>query len=400
MRSKNTISSITFSECKTLAIVIFVAICGTLGIDIHLASMPHIMIFMHTNKAHMQQSVSLFLLGLGVSLLFYGPLSDKYGRKPIVIFGLLVAAIFSFTAAYTTNIHAFLFTRFMQGFGSGVCAGLGRTIVADVLQGERFAIIGSYFSMFISLSPLFAPALGGYIQHWFGWQANFIVLGSILLVGVLLYAFFCPETNHFKNPDACKPKTLFENYHSLLTHPIFVGFTLITGIAMAANMVYATMSSFIFQSDFHLNPIQYGWVTAIVGVGGIIGKLINPISIKKIGGLKTLRLGLVLILLSGIWIGLFLITKMITISLVMIAVFITILGQSFINPTSASKALSMFHTKRGAAGALYGSFQMVTAFVASAIVGALTQDGLLVMSIAYILLALAGLLIYAKLSKK
>src|SRR3990167_11252174 len=78
--------AITREEFKTLAIVVVVGICGTLGIDIHLASMPNIMRFMHTDQQHIQQSVSIFLLGMGVSLLFYGPLSDRYGRKPIVIF--------------------------------------------------------------------------------------------------------------------------------------------------------------------------------------------------------------------------------------------------------------------------------------------------------------------------
>ena len=82
---------LTRKELKVLLPVILIGICGTLGIDIHLASMPFIMDFMHSTKAQMQQSVSLFLLGMGASLLLYGPLSDKYGRKPIVILGLSIA---------------------------------------------------------------------------------------------------------------------------------------------------------------------------------------------------------------------------------------------------------------------------------------------------------------------
>src|ERR1700675_170108 len=92
-----------FSEFKLLAIMSLVAICGMLGTDIHLASIPHIMTYMHTDKAHMQQSVSIFLFGMGASLLFYGPLSDKYGRRPVVIFGLSLACIASFVAMFTRS---------------------------------------------------------------------------------------------------------------------------------------------------------------------------------------------------------------------------------------------------------------------------------------------------------
>lgn len=385
---------VTAQEFKTLSIVMMVAICGMLGIDIHLASMPHIMTFMHTNQQHMQQSVSIFLLGTGASLLFYGPLSDRFGRKPIVIFGLLLAAIASFLSVFTTNINTFLFMRLLQGVGSGVCIGLGRTIIADILQGDRFAVIGSYFSMFVTLSPMFAPALGGYIQRQFDWQANFITLGSILTAALLLYAYFCPETNLHKNPDACSAKIIFQNYKTLLTHPVFVGCTLMTGIAVSATMVYSTLSPFIFQIQFHLSPVFYGWLTAIAGLGGLVGKFINTKSIQIIGSQKTLFVGFIFLLGSGVWLLFFIALKQINIPLIMTPVFFTVFAQGFITPNSGSKALSPFHDKRGAAGALYGSFQMLSAFFVTGFVGLFVHDGVTLLALSYITLGLLGILIY------
>ena len=390
---------ITFEEFKILSVTVVFAICGMLGVDIHLASLPHIMAYMNTDKAHMQQSVSIFLLGMSGSLLFYGPLSDKYGRKPIVIFGLAFASIASFICALSTHIQTFLFLRLLQGIGSGVCMGVGRTIIADVLQGVRLSSVGSYFSMFLSLSPVLAPALGGYIQNLFGWQANFIALGLILTSALFLYMFLCPETNKHINPYAFSAKGLYENYKSLLFHPIFLGATLITGLTMAANMAYATISPFMFQIQFNLSPIAYGWLTAIAGAGGFVGKFIMPFALRQFGSEKTLYSGLILLSLAGLWMLFFVLLNIINVPLIMIAVFFTIFSQSFIFPITSSLALSPFHDKRGSAGALYGSFQMLTAFLSSAIVGYLAHDGIIVLGVTYVILGLLGISIYKVLSK-
>lgn len=390
------ITKVSREEMRVLILIVLVAVCGLLGIDIHLASLPHIMHYMHTDKAHIQQSISIYLLGLGFSMLFYGPLSDKYGRKPIVIIGLTIATLASFASVFTTHINAFLITRLFQGLGAGVCMGLGRSIVADVLQGDRLAAIGSYFSMFISLSPLLAPALGGYIQHWYGWQANFIVLGALIGLSLLLYTLFCPETNKHKNPNAFSLNGLYHSYKTLLTHPIFVFCTLISGIAIAANMVYATISPFVFQIDFHMTPIAYGWVTAVVALGGIVGKFVGPTAIRRIGSLHTLLVGLWLLVVAGLWISLFVLLRMINVPLIMIAVFATIFSQSFIMPNTMSRALSPHHDKRGAAGALYGGFQMLIAFVTSATIASLPHSGVWILAITYVVLGLIGIVLYFK----
>ncbi|MEM9242673.1 MAG: multidrug effflux MFS transporter [Pseudomonadota bacterium] len=386
-------ATLTRQEVKILVITIIVAACSMLGIDIHLASMPHIMRYLHTDKTHMQQSVSIYLLGMGASLFFYGPLSDRYGRKPIVIFGLSLAALASYGTMFTHTIVMFLFTRLIQGVGSSVCIGVVRTIIVDVLK-KRTALYASYFTMFLGLSPLLAPAIGGYIQHGFDWQANFFVLGSVIALALFVYTVFCPETNHYKNPDACKIKTIYQNYTFLLCHKVFIGCTLLAGIVMAANMAYATTSSFILQTQFNLTPIIYGWTTSIVGIGTIIGKFITPTIIHRFGQPKTVITGLVLLLIAGLWLVLFILFRSINVPLIMIAVIATLLAQAFVGPTIGSAALTPFHDKRGAAGAFYGGFQLLVTFLGSAIIGSFAHDGIWVLAIAYTVLGLLGLIIY------
>lgn len=265
-------------QWKIMICAVLVAVSGSLGIDIHLASLPHIMGYLHTDKQHMQQSISIFLLGMGASLLVYGPLSDKLGRKPVIAIGLIIASISSFAAVSSTTIFFFLSMHLLQGIGAGVCWGLGRTIVADVLSLEQLAIVGSYITLFISLSPMTAPLIGAYMQHYFGWQSNFILLGTLILVALLIYLFLCPETNKHKNPKAFSLSGIWKNYKSLVKHPLFLGCTLIAGFSMGATMAYATTSSFILQKQFLLSAVAFGWFTACVEIGSISGKIINCIS--------------------------------------------------------------------------------------------------------------------------
>ncbi|MDO8954092.1 MAG: multidrug effflux MFS transporter [Gammaproteobacteria bacterium] len=385
---------LSFIKIKTLVIAMLLSMSGMLGVDLHLASMPHIMVFMHTTKQHVQQSVSLYLLGMGASMLLYGPLSDQYGRKPIVIFGLSLAALSSFAAVFSTHIDSFLAWRLLQGIGAGVCIGIGRTILADTLQGDRLASVASYFGLIVGLSPLVAPTLGGYIQQAYGWQGNFLTLGLILGAILLIYAVFCPETNLYKNPAAFTLKDIYANYRYLLTHPLFLGCTLLTGIAMAAVMAYATISSFIFQIQFQMSPVAYGWVTGLASIGGIVGRLANPYFIKHIGSAKTLIMGLVLVSFAGAWMISFIVLGLIDVPLIMFAVFLTLFSQIMISSNSTSRALSPFHDKRGSAGALFGGFQMLTAFISSALIASFSAEGVALLASVYLILGLIGLIIY------
>ena len=367
---------------------------GSLGIDIHLASLPHMMTYMHTDKQHMQQSVTLFILGIAVSILVYGPLSDRVGRRPVIFFGLIVAAISNFLIAASHDVNTFLWLRVLQGIGSGVCWGLGRTIAADVMQGEKLASVGPYFSMFLALSPMLAPALGGHMQHWFGWQSNFILLGCFTFLVLFILVLFLDETNHYKNPSAFSLQNICMQYAGFFKHRVFLGCTLLTGIVMCANIIYMSISSFIFQSEFHTTPIVFGWLTAMVGAASIVGKLIAPFIIIRLKRYKTLQLGLGVMVFSGVFMSGFAFYHRSSISVVIIGVSIAMFAMVLMSGITMAMALSPFHDKRGTAAALYGSFQLLIPFVITALLAALPHPGVMTLALSYVLLGVVGFIIY------
>lgn len=377
---------INAKEFKCLCITILLAFCGSISTDIHLASLPAIMQYMHTTKQHMQQSVTIFFLGVGLSILIYGPLSDRLGRKPIVIFGMIMACIASFSSAWSTHIGSFLMWRFLQGVGSGVCWGLGRIIVADILQDERLAAIGSYFSLFLQISPLIAPVLGSYIQHAFGWQANFIVLGGLFFIVLMVFIFFFEESHRHRSAKAFNLLSLFKTYRQFFHHRCFVGCIMLTGLAMSANIIYTTTSPFIFQHQFHTSPIIFGWLTALTAVAGIVGKLMAPWLIKCLQSKKTLIIGICLLLCSGIFLSTCIIFFNVNIPIVLIGVALASIALSLISGITMSMALSPFHQTRGSAGALYGSFQLMIAFSIGALVSRFPHLGTTTLAMSYVVL--------------
>ncbi|OGT30390.1 MAG: hypothetical protein A3E87_01520 [Gammaproteobacteria bacterium RIFCSPHIGHO2_12_FULL_35_23] len=390
---------ITREEFKILVIVISLGIAGMLGIDLHLASMPYIMQTMQTDKVHMQQSVSIYLLGAGLSLLIYGPLSDKMGRKPIIIMGVSIAALASLWSVFTTHINIFLLSRLVQGIGAAACIGIGRTIITDVLSGHKLATVGSYFSMLTSLSPLLAPTLGGYIQHWFGWQANFILLSAILLITLFIYIIFCPETNQHINAHAFRLNSLCNNYLQIARNKAFLIYTLIAGIGISIGIVYATASSFIFQTEFHLSPVAYGWLGVIVGVAGMLGKFMGATMIRFFGMNRTLSIGFIFPLIGGLLLLVIQFLGALSVSHVMVGIFIAILGQFFILPNTLAGAMQSFPTMKGAAGALYGSSQTLISFLTGALVAFFAAFGVTTLSASYAILGIVGLIVFFMLLK-
>ncbi len=385
---------VTKKEFKLLSLTILLAICGALGLDIHLASLPYIMADLGTDKQAMQQSISLYMLGAAMSMLIYGPLSDKMGRKPVVIAGLVLFCASSLISVAAKSVSLFLWLRFIQGIGSGVSWGLARIIAADVMQDERLAAIGSYFTLFLSLSPLLAPVLGGYIQHWFNWQANFIVLSGVIFIVLMSFIVFFEETNQSQVTHAFRFQSVLNNYMSLFRHRLFVGALLLGGISLAVNIIYITLSSFIFQDQFKVSPITFGWLTAVIGTASVLTKVISPFFIIKSKNDKVMRCGIAFLWISGITLIVPSLLDCMSIPVVLVGASIAMAALILIGNTAMSMALSPFHDKRGSAGALYGAFQLLFSFGMSTVAASMHYSGTTVLAIFYILLGLFAVLLY------
>ena len=388
----------TGRERKAIAMVTVLLFLGLLGTDIHLSSLPEMTRAMHTTARYMQSSVSIFLFGIGVSALAYGPLSDKHGRKPTILIGLAVAIAGNIGAVAASTIGPFLIARFVQGLGSGVCLALSRIVLADIVQGERYAIASSYVTLFTGLSFVLGPALGSVVQSCFGWHANFVVM-SVLLTLMLAAYSRCEETNSYKN-SAVSVRDVFAGYRIVLSDPTFLSSTIVAGIGMTCFVMYTSSSPFVLQQQFGLSATQYGWVAALVGAGLIVSRMLLPRLIEAVGMLTTMVAGLAILIVCGAaLLGLWK-TGYLSAGTFLLANAGVFFSYSFIVLCASAISLGRFPAKRGAAGAIYCCSQMGLAFGVNGIVSSLSGDVVALVGASYIVLPALGLLLCGAMASK
>ncbi|WP_064118511.1 MFS transporter [Pseudomonas fluorescens] len=383
---------LTRPELKVVTIVTLLLLVGLLGTDIHLSALPRMMQDMHTTQSLMQSSISVFLFGIGLSALVYGPLSDVYGRKPVVLTGLVIAIFGNLLGASLSEIGPFLGARFIQGVGSGVCLALSRIVLSDIVRADRYAITSSYITLFTGLSIVLGPVIGSFIEMWFGWRANFITL-AILLAGMLMvYASQCPETNAYRNKNL-RIGNVIANYKFVLQNPTFVCAATLAGIGMSCFVMYTATSPFVLQQQFGFSPTLYGWVTALVSAGLLISRSLLPRLIRQYGMIRIIRLGLLILLACGA--SLLILSRLWGLSTLSFLASVSGVFFSYTFIVLCASAISMtpFTDKRGAAGAVYSCSQMALAFAVNSLASSFSGNEVLLLGVTFIVLPIVGLLL-------
>jgi MFS transporter, DHA1 family, multidrug resistance protein len=213
------------SAAGTVLLTALVAI-GSFSVSIYTPSMPALVDDFHTRPAMVKLTLSLFLVGFAVAQLVYGPLSDRLGRRPVLVAGLTIYVIGSIACIAAPSIEAMIAARFLQAVGA--CAGpvLGRAVVRDVHGREGTARVLAWIAAATTLSPAIGPTLGGSMHVWFGWRANFVLL-ALFGAALLLTAWrLLGETNRQLDPVAIHAVAMADNYRRLLTDRRYLGYML------------------------------------------------------------------------------------------------------------------------------------------------------------------------------
>lgn len=367
---------------------------GPLSTDLYLPALPGLTQVFATDVARVQLTLSVFLAGFAVAQLFYGPLSDRYGRRPVMLVGLGVYLLSSVACMLAPSIDTLIAARFFQALGA--CAGpvLGRAIVRDVYGPLQAARVLAYISGAMAIAPMIGPFIGGWLTVWFGWRANFAALTLFSAVQAVVTFAMLRESNVHPDPTATQPRRILENIRTLLASRRYLGYLLCVSFCYAALFSFISGSSFVLIDLHGLSPQWFGASFGVVVTGYICGTLVT--------GRFTLRLGTSRMVWMGALLGAGAGTLMVVLALFEVrSVWAILLPMSaytaatgLVMPNAQGGALAPYPKMAGAASALMGFVQMALAAAVGTVVGHIYDGTAIPMTGAIALCGWAVLLSY------
>lgn len=346
-----------------LATLVIAASVGPLAMNVFLPSMPNMAEHFHVGYSVVQLLVSLYLVALALVQLVIGPASDRFGRRPIMLgsFAIFIAA--TIAAVYAPTFGLLLACRVAQSFSAGGFV-LARAIVRDTTETEYTASRIGYVTMGMSLTPMIAPFIGGYLDELYGWQASFWFSAIFGIVALAVAWFDLAETNLYRSPSMAAQ---FHAYPELLRSPRFWGYTLTATFASGVFFAFLGGGPFVSTEMLHLTPSQYGFYFGIISIGYMLGNFLAGRFSRQVG-LNPMMLYGNLVMCAGILasIALFAAGLMHPLSLFGPASFIGI-GNGMTLPNANAGIVSVRPHLAGSASGLGGSLTMAGAAALAAL---------------------------------
>ncbi|APW40762.1 Bcr/CflA family drug resistance efflux transporter [Rhodoferax koreense] len=342
---------------------------GTLAMHIFVPALPFAAESLHASVAEMQLTVSLYIAGLAVGQLIYGPLSDHFGRRPILMIGLALYAVAGAAASLAPDAHLLIAARLFQALGG--CAGLvlGRTIVRDTTTFEESAKRLALMNLMVTVGPGVAPIVGGLLASTLGWRSIFYLLTAMGLVNMLLAWRMLPETGRVAEQASTDLRALAGNYLDLLKSPAFIGYSLGGGCATTTMYAYVASAPFIFVHQLHRPAQEVGFYLAFLIFGIWIGSVLATRLVTRVpmGRLLVVANGISVLaacaFLAQAWFD------DLSVAGVLATMFVFTLGMGVASPAALTEAISVNPRVTGSASGLYGFTQMAVGAICTALVG-------------------------------
>lgn len=361
----------------TLAFTLFLAILvsfGPVSTDMYLPSLPMIGTELSADEASVQLTLSLFLVGFALGQIVYGPLSDRLGRRPLLIAGLLLYAFASLACALSPTIEVLIAARFLQAFGAAGPIVIARSMVRDVYEGSRagkeLALIGSL----MGLVPAVAPTIGGVLQAFFGWPSSFVgtaVFGTLALVIVVLAL---GETLRTRQSEPLTVKSVVGGFGGLLGDPGYRAYVTIVCATFGGLFCFISGSPFILQKIYGLSEIAYGVAFGLCALSYATGAFISQRIVSRHGIAALVRAGAIIVALAGALMLAGVAVGPGHAAEIVVPMMVYMAGVGVGMPQAMAGALMPFPERAGAASSLMGFLQMGSGAVVGVIFGHVIGD--------------------------
>jgi DHA1 family 2-module integral membrane pump EmrD-like MFS transporter len=359
-------SQTTASSVFTAVILLCVLMVAMM--DLFIPSLPAMTHRLATSTDMTQLTITCYMLTYSLSHFVYGPISDRFGRRPVLLTGLGIGLVGSFICMMAANIEWLLLGRLLQGLGFGAGGLLTRAILRDSYTGSTLARYSSYCGIAVSVTLGLAPVLGGILQETFGWRSSFITIFLFMLVTSVYVFYRLPETIEQTDPRALHIPTLFRNYLTPLRSRIFWGYVICTSMAFSGIITYVATAPYLMIEILGLSPIEFGALAIFIAVAQTFSFTVNARFIEQLGIHTAIQIGFALMLSSSLLLLAISISGWLTVWTIMIPVTIYVIGTGFVYANTFAGAFTPFPNSIGVVSALYGGLQFIGAALVSLLI--------------------------------
>jgi DHA1 family bicyclomycin/chloramphenicol resistance-like MFS transporter len=380
------------STVLQIAVLAGLAATGTLATNILLPSLPQMAVSLKVSSAAVTSAITIFLAVFAVGQLVVGPISDRYGRRWPVLIGFAVFFAGSIWCGLATDLPGLLIGRVIQAAGACATSVLSRAIARDMFSGPALARAMALIMIAMAAAPGFSPLLGGALDHYFGWRSEFALVAVFAGLGALAYGTVFGETHHATRTPL-DPLAIARNYIGLIADRRFVVPAATVSLIMGGLFSVFSAAPRVLIEAMHFTPIQLGLFFAgtvlIVFAAGMLATKLAPrygLDRSIRGGLFAAATGSIAMLLVSLYSPSFL--------PFLGAMSVFLLGMGIVNPLGTAQALSPFGDKAGAASALVGFWQMMTAAIGVWLAATISHDALFALGVVLTVFSLVAVGLY------
>ena len=357
----------------------------------YLPAMPRLQRVFATDAAHVQWTLAAFFLGFALGQAFYGPIADRYGRKPSLYVGLVLYIGASIGCALAPDIGTLAGLRFLEAIGACAGAVVARAVVSDLFVGQEAARIFTALMVVMGLAPILAPLIGGYLLLWFDWPVIFWVLAAFGLACLVAVWLRLPETHRPESVRSLALGSVAARYLRLLLDRRYLGYALSGAASMAGMFAYIAGSPFVFITLHHLAPQAYAWLFGANALGIALASRLNHRLLRHRSADALLVAANLVQVAAGVLLLAAAATGWAGAAGLAAALFLYVACVGVVTPNSVALAMAPHRLTAGVASALLGVLQFALAAAAAALVGALQSASALPMAAIILGFGLLGL---------
>ncbi len=357
----------------SLAILIAVAAVGTFTLNAILPSMPGLQRAFDTSYAVVQLTLTVFLVGLALAQLAYGPLSDRFGRRPVLLTGLGIFLVGTVICVAAQSIETLIAGRLVQAIGGGAGLVMARAMVRDLYPAERAAAMIAYLTMAVVVAPTLAPVVGGFLDDWLGWWATFVFILGLAAVVWLAAMAFAHETL-LEGRHQAEFATLFLSFAQLFRNRTFNGYAFQVAFITSAYFAFMGGAPYVMVDLMGRSPTDFGLYYVIISLAYISGNYATALLAQRLGIPRLVWAGTSVALAGALALAI----CEFTIGLTPLSLFglmsVVSVGNGLSIASGTAGAISADPLRVGAAAGLAGSMQIGFGAAASYLVGLMLAD--------------------------